>query len=76
MQTDTVFAYQVEPGDFLLVVDPEPVVAVDEDGDVILISAKDDDGDVTQYPYGPFDSVTIVTVLDEDVEFEDVPVED
>ena len=78
MQTDTVFAYQVEEGDFI-VDDGEvvgEVIAFTDDHLFLYFTLKDEDGDVTMWPVGPFETVFIVTRFYEDVEFEDVPVED
>jgi hypothetical protein len=79
MQTDTIWAYEVENNDNI-VIDGEHVGYVymkEDDGDGILLDVVDDDGDHTQYPFGPFDSVTIVTsFLDEDsTDGEDVFIE-
>lgn len=77
MQTDTVFAWQVEPGDFIHG-DPDPLKVTLKDDtadDFIMLTVEDDDGEVTELPYGPFDSVFIITAFDEEVEFEDVPIE-
>lgn len=77
MQTDTVHGYALEVGDFV-VMDEDTTMEVtfkDDDGDFILANLKDEDGEVTQIPFGPFDTVTIVSRFDEDVEFEDVEVE-
>lgn len=79
MQTDAVFACNIENNDNI-VIDGEHVgyvYMVNEDGDFILLNVVDDDGDHTEYPFGPFDTVTIVTsFLDEDsTDGEDVFIE-
>lgn len=69
MQTDSVYACNIENNDHI-VIDGEVkgyVYMVNEDDDFILLDVVDDDGEHTQYPFGPFDTVTIVTsFLDED----------
>jgi len=79
MQTDTIWAYEVENNDFL-VIDGTVVGYVyskDDEGDTILLDVVDDEAEHTQYPFGPFDSATIVTsFLDEDsLDGEDVFIE-
>ena len=79
MQTDTVYALAIENNDHI-VIDGEVagyVYMVDEDGDYILFSVVDDEGEHTQYPFAPFDTVTIVTsFLDEgDADGSDVFIE-
>lgn len=76
MQTDTIWAYEVENNDFL-VIDGENVGYVyskDDEGDTILLDVVDDDAEHTQYPFGPFDAVTIVSSFEdeEDVDISDV----
>lgn len=70
MQTDTVFAYQVENNDHV-VFDGEVmgyVYSINEDDDYIILDVVDDDAEHTEYPFGPFDSVTIVASFDDDDE--------
>lgn len=62
MQTDTIWAHEVENNDHI-VIDGEVVGYVymkEDEGDGILFDVVDDDGDHTQYPFGPFEPVTIV----------------
>lgn len=71
MQTDTVFAYQVENNDYVLDSDGTLlgyVYLIDEEGDYIHLDIVDDDIEHTVYPFGPFDSVTIVTSFEDDEE--------
>lgn len=78
MQTDTIWAYEVENNDHL-VIDGEVVGYVyskDDEDDTILLDVVDDEAEHTQYPFGPFDSVTIVSSFEEEDEWEDVPIED
>jgi hypothetical protein len=74
MQTDSVYACNIENNDHI-VIDGEVkgyVYMVDEDGDFILLDVVDDDGEHTQYPFGPFDTVTIVASFDDGEEV-DIP---
>lgn len=66
MQTDVIYACHVENNDFI-VIDGEVVgyvYSINEDIDYIVIDTVDDDGEHTEYPFGPFESVTIVTAFD------------
>ena len=74
MQTDNVYACNIENNDFIMVEGEVKgyVYMVDEDGDFILLDVVDDDGEHTQYPFGPFDTVTIVTSFDDGEEV-DIP---
>ena len=69
MLTDSVWAYQVENNDFL-VIDGEVigyVYMVEDKGDGFVFDVVDEDGDHTPVPAGPFESVTIVAAWqDED----------
>lgn len=69
MQTDSVYACNIENNDNI-VIDGEHVgyvYSISEDGDFIILDVVDDEAEHTQYPFGPFDTVTIVTsFLDED----------
>lgn len=78
MQTDSVYACNIENNDFIMVEGEVAgyVYMVDEDGDLILLDVVDDDGEHTHYPFGPFDTVTIVTSFDDSEEWEDVLIED
>lgn len=68
MQTLDLWAYEVEQDDFL-VIDGAVVGQVKEkndEGDGILFTVKDEDGDVTQLPFGPFESAVIVSSFEDD----------
>ena len=74
MQTDSVYACNIENND-QIVVDGEHVgyvYSISEDGDFILLDVVDDEAEHTQYPFGPFDTVTIVTSFDDGEEV-DIP---
>lgn len=71
MQTDEVCAFQLEDNDHL-VIDGKAVgyvYKVTEEEDFLLVTTKDDDGDETMWPFGPFDVVSIVTSFED----EDIP---
>lgn len=78
MQTEPINGFQIEDKDVILVGDQtytikgEPV----DDGDFLLFDTVDEDGELTQLPFGPFDVVMLVTSLDETEEWEDVLIED
>lgn len=67
MQTDTIWAYEVENNDFI-VIDGEVMgyvyskedVTDNEGRDWIHLDTVDDDGEHTTIPVGAFESVTIV----------------
>jgi hypothetical protein len=70
MLTDSVWAYEVAEGDFL-VIDGEvlgKVDHIDDEGDTLLFSIHDEDGDLTQYPFGPFAGVAIVLSFEDEEE--------
>lgn len=78
MQTRTEYAAYVENNDFI-VIDGKVVGYVyainDHETDFIHFDTVDDEGEHTEYPFGPFDQVTIVeTFDDEDVEIPDLDV--
>ncbi len=77
MQTLPLWGYEVEENDYLVLGGDlvGQVTEKNDEGDGILFTCKDDEGEVTQYPIGPFDSVAIVAAFEDDVEFEDVPIE-
>lgn len=78
MQTEPINGFQIEDGDIILVGDQtytvkgEPV----DDGDFLLFDTIGEDEELTQLPFGPFDVVTLVTSLEDEVVWEDVPIED
>lgn len=73
MQTDVMCAFQVENNDFI-VIDGEVmgyVYMVTENDDVLVFDVVDDDGEHTQIPFAPFDTVSIVTAFDDEEVFEE-----
>lgn len=74
MKTETVFAYQVENNDHI-VKDGEVmgyVYSKDDTEDAMVFDVVDDEGDHTLMPFGPFESVTIVTSFYDDSTDEEV----
>ncbi len=70
MKTDTVYAFQVENNDFI-VEDGEVlgyVYSVDDTGDELLFDVFDDDGERYERKYGPFQYVTVLVDIYDDVE--------
>lgn len=68
MQTDSAYACNIENNDFI-VIDGEVVgyvYMVNEEGDYLLLDVVDDEGEHTEYPFAPFDTVTFVNAFDED----------
>jgi hypothetical protein len=69
MQTRTEYAAYVDNNDFV-VIDGEVVGYVysidDHETDFIHFDVVDDEGEHTEYPFGPFDEVTIVESFEED----------
>lgn len=78
MQTDVVMAFQIEDGDvissdeFTYRVKGEPA----DDGDGLMFDTVDDDGEVTQLWFAPFDAVTIVTSFEDEEVWEPEDIED
>lgn len=68
MITDSLWAYQVENNDFI-VIDGEVigyVYMVTEEEEFLHFDTVDEDGEHTIVPFGPFESVTIVTRWDDE----------
>lgn len=74
MQTDVIFAHQLENNDFIDY--GVYVYSKDDAGDNIVVDFCDEDGEHTVKTYAPFDMVCIVTSFDDEEKFEDVPIED
>lgn len=77
MQTEALWAYEVENNDWL-VIDGAVVGYVymkNDEADTILLDVVDDEGEHTEYPFGPFDTVSIVAAFDDDITVEDIEVE-
>lgn len=70
MKTDTIFAYQVENNDHVVLDDEVKgyVYSISEDDDYIILDVVDDEDEHTEYPFGPFQSVNIVVSFDDDIE--------
>lgn len=73
MQTDTVFACNIENNDHIVIGGDLKgyVYSIDGEGDgsdeYVILDVVDEDGEHTQYPFPPFAMVTVVTsFLDED----------
>lgn len=72
MQTNTLWAYEVENNDHV-VIDGEVIGYVymvndDPDSDGYLFDVVDDDGDHTELPFGPFEAVTVVSSFEDETE--------
>lgn len=70
MQTEALWAYEVENNDHI-VMDGAVIGYVymkedDPDSDGYLFDVVDDDGEHTQLPFGPFESVTIVSSFEDE----------
>jgi hypothetical protein len=68
MQTDTVCAFQVENNDHI-VMEGKPfgyVYSIGEDGDYILLDVVDDEAEHTEFAFGAFDTVEIITSFDDE----------
>ena len=69
MKTLPMWGYEVDKGDYL-VVDDEVVGKVEnwtDEGEQILFDVRTDDGDLTQIPFGPFDTVvTVASFIDDE----------
>lgn len=65
MVTEPMFAYQVEHPDNILVDGVQHLVTgKEEEVDHILLNTKDEDGDTSQLPFGPFDTVHVIVSFD------------
>lgn len=69
MQTDTICAFQLEAGDFILGKDKSvaQVIEMIDDRDLLEFEVLDRDSEVTEsVHYAPFDVVTIITSFEEE----------
>lgn len=73
METDPVFACNIENNDQIAIDGKHVgyVYMVEDDGDFILLDVVDEDGEHTQYPFGPFDTVNVITRFEDDVDVEE-----
>lgn len=78
MQTDTICAFQLDADDFFTESGEQyQVVSTEDDGDFIDTKVRElATDDVYPMTFAPFDTVTLITSFDEDVAFEDVPIEE
>lgn len=78
MQTDTIMAFQIEDGDTLQVGDRTYLVKGEpaDEADGLLFDTVEEDGEDTQIWFAPFDVVNVVTVFEEEEEWEDILIED
>lgn len=68
MQTEPINGFQIEDGDILIVGDQTYTVQGPpvDDGDFLLFDTVDEDGEITQLPFGPFDVINLVTSLEDE----------
>ncbi len=64
MMTDSIYAWQVEADDAIVIGDEtyEVIRVADDsaDGNYLLFDTRDSDGELTQLSFGPFDTIQLI----------------
>lgn len=68
VKTETWNAFELAKGDSIIVGDSQYIIVADsvDEGDFLLFDTRDEDGELTQLPFGPFDPVTVVVSWSDD----------
>jgi hypothetical protein len=78
MLIETYFAHEVESGDNIHIGDDNTVIVTDknDDGDLIVFTVTDEDGEASPLSFAPFDPVPVVVKFDTDEVLDvDVPID-